>query len=226
MIPHKSKPYRCILDLSFALEHNGVKYPSVNKLTVKLANQQSMGQLGSVVWRLVHTMETNREQGFPFWFAKLDIKNGFWRMTVANNNAWNFAYVLTSLRNSTNINKTELVVPNSLQMGWCKSPLLFCAGSEMARDIMINLSNQQLPAHKYEADMLKNSSINCASTKPPNPTMLFESYVDDFIAATNNGRRQHLEKLLQEMLHGIHTIFPPPDITGHNGHNSIAYKKN
>ena len=117
MIPHKSRPYFCILDLSFAFEHNRVKYPSFNKLTVKLANQHSMGQLGSVVWRLVHTMEANHKLGFPFWFAELDIKDSFWRMAVADNDAWNFAYVLPSLRNATNIDKSELVVPNSLQMG-------------------------------------------------------------------------------------------------------------
>ena len=122
MIPHKSKPFCCILDLSFGLEHEGMKYPSVNKLTTKLANQKSMGQLGFVVWRLVHVMEANQEQGFPFWFAKLDIKDGFWQMAVKNEDAWNFAYVLPSLCKSTDIDETELVIPNSLQMGWCESP--------------------------------------------------------------------------------------------------------
>ena len=66
-------------------------------------------------------------------------------------------------------------------MGWCKSPPLFCVGSETARDIMINLSNQQLPTHKYEADILNNISIDCTTTNPTNSTTLFESYVDNFI---------------------------------------------
>ena len=225
MIPHKSKPYRCILDLSFALEHHGFKYPSVNEATTKLAPQQSMGQLGLVVWRIIHTMEEERHHGNPFWFAKLDIKDGFWRMAVMNEDAWNFAYVLPSLGKHTSLNNTELVIPNSLQMGWCESPPLFCAGSETARDIMVALSVRDLPPHKYEKQMLAKVSRDWANKPPGHVTTLFESYVDDFIAATNDGSKQHLIKLSRAMLHAIHSIFPPPEVTGHNGHDSIAYKK-
>ena len=35
MIPHKSKAFRCILDLSFNFKHKGKKYPSVNECTNK-----------------------------------------------------------------------------------------------------------------------------------------------------------------------------------------------
>ena len=37
MIPHKSKKYRCILDLSFTLFDKGIEYSSVNSTTTKLA---------------------------------------------------------------------------------------------------------------------------------------------------------------------------------------------
>ena len=225
MIPHKSKPYRCILDLSFGLEHNGITYPSVNELTNKLANQLSMGQLGFVVWRLINVMEANRQQGMPFWFAKLDVKDGFWRMAVKNEDAWNFAYVLPSLNKGDDVDDINLVIPNSLQMGWCESPPLFCTGSETARDIMVDLSTKDLPEHKYEKDMLNNEAIKLTKGAPASPTTLFESYVDDFITATNDGRHPHLQKLSRAMLHGIHAIFPPPETTGHSGHDSIAHKK-
>lgn len=45
MIPHKSKEFRTILDLSFQLRHKGTKdkYESVNSATTKLAPQQAMG---------------------------------------------------------------------------------------------------------------------------------------------------------------------------------------
>ena len=39
MIPHKSKLYRCILDLSCTLYHNGIKFASVNEQTKKWLNR-------------------------------------------------------------------------------------------------------------------------------------------------------------------------------------------
>ena len=49
MIPHKSKAYRCILDLSFAVMLNGIKLSSANKQTKNLAKEESMAQLGHVL---------------------------------------------------------------------------------------------------------------------------------------------------------------------------------
>ena len=89
---------------------------------------------------------------------------------------------------------------------------------------MVDLSTKDLTAHKYEVDMLKNSNIH-TTAKPATPTTLLESYVDDFIATTNDSQLEHLQTLSQAMLHGIHAIFPPPEITGHSGHKLIAYKK-
>ena len=84
MIPHKSKPFWCILDLSFALKHGGRKYPSVNESTTKLAHQQAMGQLGLVIKRLIQTLVDHESKCLPFWFVKLDVKDGFWRMAVSD----------------------------------------------------------------------------------------------------------------------------------------------
>ena len=35
----------------------------------------------------------------------------------------------------------------------------------------------------------------------------------------------HLEKLSRAMMHGIYAIFPPPEVTGHNGFDTTAEKK-
>ena len=56
MIPHKSKAYCCILDLSFALVLNGVRLALVNKQTKKLAKEESMAQLGHVLKRILKTI--------------------------------------------------------------------------------------------------------------------------------------------------------------------------
>jgi hypothetical protein len=69
-------------------------------------------------------MADNFNPNTPFMFTKLDIKDSFWCMKVSDEDAWNFCYVLPSLHESINEDDTELVVPNSLQMGWCESPPL------------------------------------------------------------------------------------------------------
>ena len=114
MILHKSKPFQCVLDLSFALEHDRVKYPLVNKSTRKLAKQEAMGQLGLVIKRLIQTMVDQKIKNVSLWFAKLGVKDGFWQMAVAGDDAWNVAYVLPSLQKTESLDDIKIVVPNSL----------------------------------------------------------------------------------------------------------------
>ena len=112
MIPHKSRKYRAILDLSFILKIGGCYLPSVNDATVKQAPTHSIDQLGSAIPRLIEGMA-----GAPkgkLLFSKLDIKDGYWRMNVEQGGEWNFAYVLPPYDESTDI---ELVIPCALQMG-------------------------------------------------------------------------------------------------------------
>jgi hypothetical protein len=110
------------------LKANNIELPSVNETTKKLAPQEAMVQLGNCVKRIIDIMEKNYDLKTPFKFCKLDIKDGFWRLVVNEKDAWNFCYVLPKLNNEkTSIDETELVVPHSLQMGWCESPPFFCA---------------------------------------------------------------------------------------------------
>ena len=230
MIPHKSKMYRCILDLSFTLYKNGKAFFSVNTTTNKLAKKQSMVQLGSSLKRLVATMATHYHPQHPFRFAKLDIKDGFWRVKVSDDDAWNFAYVLPSIQPLTSIDDTELVIPNSLQMGWCESPPLFCTCSETARDIIDIIYNdcETLPAHKLEDSMLNHIREETLPTLPTPATAIAtitEVFVDDFIGMTNDLSPKNMLHLSRSMLHGIHSVFPPPEVTGHTGGDSISEKK-
>ena len=77
MIPHKSKPFRAILDLSFQLSVKGIRFPSVNSATKKRAPAEAMVQLGQTLPRLIHLLAANYEPTAPFCFCKLDIKDGF-----------------------------------------------------------------------------------------------------------------------------------------------------
>jgi hypothetical protein len=229
MIPHKSRKFRAILDLSFNLYNKGTKHPSVNENTNKLAKSEAMAQLGKSITRIVSTLAKNHNIKKPFKFAKLDIKDGFWRMAVNNESAWNFCYVLPSKAKDQHIDDITIVVPNSLQMGWCESPPFFCSGTETARDIIDSLiiADIALPQHAFETIMINEAvkeKLNDQQDNKDNIT-LTEVFVDDFIGVTNDTSIEHLTKISRAMLHGIHSIFPPPQVSGHNGQDPVSESK-
>ena len=227
MIPHKSRSYRCILDLSFQLKVNKKKISSVNLGTVIKAPQKSMAHLGMVVKRLIFLLANNYDVQKPFFFSKCDIKDGFWRMVVSLIDAWNFAYVLPPTAATTSIDNMEIVIPHALQMGWAESPPLFCTAKETGRDTIQRFYNNfhSLPSHPLEHHLLQETLQMAPQLSPPSTATSIEVYVDDFITCTNNLAQDHLKHLARSMLHGIHCIFPPPSVTGHSGEDPIAMKK-
>ena len=54
---------------------------------------------------------------------------------------------------------------------------------------------------------------------------LVEVFVDDFVGATNNSDKSHLQHFSRAMLYGVHSIFPPPEVSGHHGQDPISQKK-
>ena len=205
MVPHKSQKFRTILDLSFQLRHKGKLLPSVNSNTTKLAPAEAMIQLGLCMKRIVATLADNINPSQPFVFAKVDIKDGFWRLRVSNEDAWNFCYTMPSQTTTDNIDETEIIVPNSLQMGWCESPPLFCAVTETARDVIDDLLRQTtLPSHKYEHQMMDNAQTGLRLQAAIQTTNLLEVFVDDFIGMTNNTSTSHLQTFSKAILHGIY----------------------
>ena len=56
MVPHKSKRFRCILDLSFGLRVGKTYHKSVNETTNPKSKQESMLQLGQTIKRIIYTM--------------------------------------------------------------------------------------------------------------------------------------------------------------------------
>jgi len=128
MIPHKSRKFRTILDLSFSLRlEDGTRIPSVNENTVKTAPAGSIDQIAHSLARIIHAFASTAKDE-KVMMAKWDIKYGFWRLDCREGEEWNFGYVLPSLDGKN----TTLVIPNSLQMGWVESPPYFCAASKTA----------------------------------------------------------------------------------------------
>jgi hypothetical protein len=97
-------------------------------------------------------------------FAKLDIKDGFLRMVVSNEDARNFCYILPSEDPTQTLDDTQIVIPNSLQMRWCESPPFFCAASETARDVITSLIDGTPPLTRLS---LSSKLASNAATPPP-----------------------------------------------------------
>ena len=93
-IPHKSKQFCSILDLSFNLQlKQGGIVPLVNVTTIKTAPKGAINQLGHSLTRIILAFAETEEDAHIF-MAKWDIKDGFWRLDAEDDAEWNFSYVL------------------------------------------------------------------------------------------------------------------------------------
>lgn len=225
MIPHKSRKYRCILDLSFELRYMGQLLRSVNDATTKQAPQEAMGELGTVLDRLIDAVAHANPQDGEIRFSKLDIKDGFWRMNVEEGAEWNFTYVLPG----GNPNDPELVVPQALQMGWAESPPFFCTATETARDVGQTLIDEgvELPPHPFEHRTIQPQEWDEEEIdeRAPEFLHLLEVFVDDFIQLAQTDDVAALRGLSRKLMTAVHSIFPPTNVTGHSGEDPLSQKK-
>ena len=151
MVPHKSRKYQAILDLSFILKLIAGEIASVNDTTVATAPAEAMDQIGGALPRIIAAMaEADKEE--VIFYAKWDIKDGFWRMVCEEGAEYNFAYVLPQERGK----EPMIVIPTSLQMGWVNSPPYFGAATETARDIA-----DEYRRHRHRLDHSHPISFFC-----------------------------------------------------------------
>jgi len=140
--------------------------------------------------------------------AKWDIKDGFWRLTVSEDNAWHFCYILLHLHPDDPI---KLAVSTCLQMGWTESPPIFSMALETACNVGQEALNCQQPPHQLEKLCLPDTMI---LIKPPNISTiqlakLLKVYVDDFMGLIQApSTMEELLHFAQAILHGIHMVFP------------------
>ncbi len=90
---------------------------------------QATGQPGSIpvkeigkVFPCMLQYMRDTPAGLHILFSKLDISNGFWRLTIREHGSYNFAYVLPQEASEL----CWIVIPAAVQMGWVESPSLFC----------------------------------------------------------------------------------------------------
>ena len=87
----------------------------------------------------------------------------------------------------------------------------------MARDVInLLIAKASLPPREFKDDMVPTSTSNPVARLQAAATYvnLTEVFVDDFIGATNNTTISHLTHS-RAMLHRIHSVFPPSNVTGH-----------
>jgi len=223
MIPHKSRKFRAILDLSFSLRlENGESIPAVNESSVKTAPKGAIDQLGFSLQRIIHAFAHTNPNDKVF-MAKWDIKDGFWRLDAQKDEEWNFAYVLPQEEGKP----IKLVIPTSLQMGWIESPPYFCAASETGRDVAVDYVETEigsLPAHKFLKYSAAGSDFGSLPRRDKNGKLryLVECYVDDYIALAIPTSQQQLEHVANAVTMGIHDVFPPDD---NDEEDAISLKK-
>ena len=182
-IPHKSKAFRSILDLSSSLcLKNGGILEWVNDSTVKMAPKGALDQLGQALRRIIHAFAEADEDATIF-MAKWDMKDGFWRMECEKGEEYNFAYVLPQEEDMP----ITLVVPTSLQMGWVESPPYCCAATETARDIASNYCDTpigSLPHQTFATHVTGAKEFNKlpGTSKIVGFLYALEVYVNDFMS--------------------------------------------
>jgi hypothetical protein len=230
VVPQKDRRGRIILDLSFpvyrGVSRRGGNDPpiqaSVNDTTERLAPDHPVREIGNA-FRLVLHLIDSAEADEVVMLSKIDLSDGFWRMIVEDDAEWNFAYVMPDPPG----HPIRLVVPAALQMGWAESPAYFCAAMETGRDVIAKLiaDRTELPPHPFEEHM--HPSTPAKRSRRDRPVHGMYVYVDDYIGACVESKDGSLlGRISCAALHGIHSIFPPPEVTGHtDGKDPISWKK-
>jgi hypothetical protein len=221
MIPHKSRQFRAILDLSFRLKlEGGESIPSVNETATLEAPAGAIDQMGHALQRIIHAF-AEADPDAKIFMAKFDIKDGFWRLDCQEGEEWNFAYILPQ-------GEGEPILPTSLQMGWVESPPYFCAASETARDVATQYLESKvgsLKKHKFEQYAMGGDDVKKLSEKggAQGPLKyLVEVYVDDFIPLAIATTQEQLEHVARAVMHGIHDAFPEDE---DDSNDPISLKK-
>ena len=221
MVPHKSRLFRAILDLSFSLRLSTHQIQSVNELTQKQSLEGVLDQLGTVLPRIITALAQTADDEVVF-FAKFDIKDGFWRLVCEEGAEYNFAYVMPQKEGEP----TKLVIPTSLQMGWTESPPCFDTATETARDIADTyVEAKELRKHYLEewTKLSQDYKDLPSGERSKHLAHCFEIFVDDFISVAIPQTKEDLNHLSRALLHSIHDLFPACESDPEN--DPISLKK-
>jgi len=253
VIPQENRRGRIILNLSSEVNlgrkratgrrrWKEVIHPSVNETTVEAAEQAGVKALGTALKSLLLYM-FDTSCSWEIDWQKVDLSDGFWRMIVEAGKEYNFVFQLPKREGDA---ETYYVVPSSLQMGWKNSPAFFCSGTEATRNLIKRLLALTLASgidvhHRHESYCVDGAPGPNFDEVPTaheaewkgmeNATLACRVFVDDFMQGLAGDpdrpeRRAQQLWVARAVLHGIHAVFPPPDILSHaGGKDSVSLKK-
>jgi hypothetical protein len=170
--------------------------------------------------------------GQEILLSKNDLSDRFWRIIVEQTSRWNFCYLMPDPPGS----QIRIVIPSALQMGWMESSPYFCTVTETEREFIQWLADQKIdcPPHPLKKYMLPQDLVSTIGEEIPSPNndgnqgaYLVQVYIDDYILAViEDEARTLLRRIARATLYRVHSIFPPPEITNHEGgKDSVSIKK-
>ena len=144
---------------------------AVNTFLVGLAPEKAVKQLGKILPRLFENL-LEAPAATPVLFSKIDLLDGFKGMKVPEDQKWNFSYVMPDKEGE----RTRIVVPSALQMGWCQSPAFFCTATEAAKEVMTRVRETK---QKFGPSQMEHFMETADPVKyTPCPTELLQVFVD------------------------------------------------
>jgi len=243
VIPQENRRGRIILNLSARVKLGWrratgrrrwveVEHPSVNESTGDADEQAGVKALGTALSSLLLYMFDTTSSWEIDW-QKVDLSDGFWRMITEAGKEYNFVFQLPRRDGDS---ETYYVVPASLQMGWKNSPAFFCTGTEATRCLIKRLLALTLASgidvhHRHEKYCVDGAPTETTWKGMEDATLACRVFVDDFMQGLA-GDPSRPERKAQQLwvaravLHGIHAVFPPPDVLQHEGgKDSVSQRK-
>ncbi len=199
VIPHKSRAYRSILDLSFVLRlKDGGIIGSVNDTTEKWAPLGAFDQIGHSPKRIIHVF-AEVDDNAVILMAKWDIQDGFWHLNCRRGGEYNFCFVWPQAPGDPR----HLIVPSSLQIGWVELAPYFCMASETTQDVAVEYIETaigSLPEHKFEACAGTTMAIVNNDMAQRDLRYVLEVYVNNYISCIVPKSRKQIEHVTRGIL--------------------------
>lgn len=215
VVPQRNRRPRLIVDYT---------YSGVNEETARIAPPEAM-QFGKALQRILRRLVHANPRYGPVWLAKIDIADGFYRISLRPSHVPRLAVILP-----TTTAEPLVALPLALPMGWVESPPYFTAVTETACDLL-NAALQQRaarpPPHRLESVAAtppagvalpggQTSTFgDCATRLAPegtperrtSPLTYGDVYVDDFILAAQT--EYHKQRTMRWALHAIDAVLRP-----------------
>jgi len=232
---------------------NKHKLPSVNETTVPADDQAGVEALGTAMTSIMQFMFDTDPDHEIDW-NKIDLSDGFWRMIVEDGKEWNFVYQLPRRPEDTEDHyvvpsSLQMGWKNSPAL-FCTATE--ATRTLIQRILALTMKVGIVTPHRHEKYLFEfeknptgefeedvadhahaDDEVDLPWATPYGVTLLSRVFVDDFMNGIAGPRKRPTARRRQEQmwfgratLHGIHGIFPPPDVLHHHGgRDSVSMRK-